>query len=228
MRPRHSLLVALLTIALTSSLAAAAPAPASDHGDRAYRDALRFAQANNLPHFTVRSGGVQRVVVNVPSAKIAEWCSTFSKGNCYIEPFFNASNTSAPNWSMLRIGDRSFQQYGQGEQYRPSTWSGRVAFPVSLTQPELATTEQKILTSPNGPWQYNGGDPERTGRNCTNWVTYKIGQFTGVTTCSVRHHMSSLVQGYHSPRMTVMAVMTSEPVQNFGQDQLQLNWPAGH
>lgn len=227
MRARHSLFAALLSVVCTAGLALAAnPSPSTPqaHGERAYRDALQFAQRNSLPFFTTRSGGIQRVVINVPSAKIAEWCNTFSKGNCYIEPFFNASNRSAPGWSMLRMGERSYQQYGQGEQYRSSTWGGRVAFPVSLTPNELSTTEQKILNSPNGPWEYNGGDPERTGRNCTNWVTYKIGQFTGVTTCSVKHHMSSLATGYHSPRMSVMAVMSDQPIQGFNQDQLRMYW----
>lgn len=224
--------LALLAALLTTSYALAnratpPPATPQSHGDRAYNDALRFARENSLPHFTVRSGGVQRVVVNVPSTKIGAWCNTFSKQNGYLEPFFNASNTSAPGWSMCRIGDRCYQQYGQGDSYRASTWGGRVAFPVSLSQQELDTTVQKIQTSPNGPWNYNGGDPERTGRNCTNWLTYKIGQFTGVTTCSVKHHMSSLVTGGHSQRMTVMAVMSNEPIQNFGQDQLRINW-GGH
>lgn len=194
------------------------------HGDRAYRDGLKFAQDNRLPHFTVNSRGKQRVVINVPSDKVQAWCQKFSKGNCYIEPFFTASNRSAPSWSYLRIGDKSHRQYGQGETYRTSAYSTRVAFPVSLSQQELSSCKTAIETSQNGPWRYNGGDPSRTGRNCTNWVTYKIGQYTGVRTASVKHHMSSLVGGYHSDRMTVMAVMSREPIQNFGQDQLQLQW----
>ena len=87
-----------------------------------------------------------------------------------------------------------------------------------------SSTESTIHTSRNGPWNYNGGNPETTGRNCTNWLTYKVGQFTGVRTASVKGHMSSLVQGYHSDRMSVMAVMSQTPIQNFGQDQLQLQW----
>jgi len=108
--------LALVAALLTTSYALAdrnvRPAAASPqaHGDRAYNDALRFARDNSLPNFTVRAGGVQRVVVNVPSAKIGAWCSTFSKQNCYLEPFFNASNRSAPGWSMCRIGDKCYQQ----------------------------------------------------------------------------------------------------------------------
>jgi len=195
------------------------------HGDRAYNDALQFARSNHLSHFTVNSNGARRIVVNVPSNKIGAWCSTFSKENCYIEPFFNTTpKTSSPSWSMLRVGNRYQQQYGQGSEYRPSTYSSRTAFPVSLSQQEMNTTLAALRNSPNGPWNYNGGDPERTGRNCTNWLTYKVGQFTGVTTASVKHHMSSLVRGYHSPRMSVMAIMSNQAVPNFGQDQLQVNW----
>jgi hypothetical protein len=197
----------------------------ASHGDRAYNDALRFAQQHNLGHFTVNKNGTRRIVVNVPSSKISDWCNTFSKGNCYIEPFFNTTpNRYAPGWSMLRVGDKTYKQYGQGSTYRSSTYGGRTAFPVSLTQQELSSTMTKIHDSPNGRWRYNGGDPETTGRNCTNWLTYKIGQFTGVRTGSVKHHMSALTRGYHSPRMSVMAVMSSEPIQNFGQDQLRTNW----
>lgn len=194
------------------------------HGDRAYNDALRFAQQNNLPHFTTQSRGIRRIVVNVTNDKLPGWCQTFSKGNCYIEPFFNVTPRSTPGWSMLRIGDQSYQQYGRGSTYRTQTYGGRTAFPVSLTQQELQSCEQAILNSPNGPWNYNGGDPERSGRNCTNWVTYKIGRYTGVTTASVKHHMSSLVGGWHSPRMSVVAIMSDRPIQQFGQDQLQMNW----
>jgi hypothetical protein len=197
----------------------------SSHGDRAYNDALRFAQQNNLGHFTVNSNGTRRIVVNVPSNKITEWCNTFSKGNCYIEPFFNTTpNRYAPSWSMLRMGDKYYRQYGQGSEYRASTYGGRTAFPVSLTRQELDSTVNAVHNSPNGRWNYNGGNPESTGRNCTNWLTYKVGQFTGVRTASVKHHMSALTRGYHSPRMSVMAIMSSEPIQNFGQDQLQTNW----
>ena len=203
-------------------------APAGNHGDRAYNDALSFARQNNLPHFTVRSGGAQRIVVNVPSEKIAAWCSTFSKGNCYIEPFFNTTPRAyAPGWSMLRVGDKCYQQYGQGSNYRAQTYGGRTAFPVSLSQQELDTAMTQIHSGYNSGFNYNGGNPEdrtRAGRNCTNWLTYKVGRYTGVTTASVKHHMSSLVGGYHSPRMTVMAIMTDRPVPNFGQDQLQTNW----
>src|SRR5512143_3440582 len=150
MKSRHTLAAALLSLVCTGSLALATPRPSTppqSHGDRAYRDALQFAQRNNLQHFTVQSGGIQRIVINVPTAKIGDWCNVFSKGNCYIEPFFNASNRNEPGWSMLRMGDRSFQRYGEGEQYRTSTWSGRVAFPVSLTADELASTETGIRTS---------------------------------------------------------------------------------
>lgn len=222
-----TLFVLLCGVARSQSRDRAAPV---NHGDRAYLDALKFAQDNRLPHFTTRSGRVQRVVVNVPSNKIQSWCQTFSKGKCYIEPFFNASNRSAPGWSMLRIGEKSHQQYGRGETYRTNTWGGRVAFPVALSQQELTACQTAIETGVNGQWNYNGGDPSYTGprsgngRNCTNWVTYKIGQYTGVRTNSVKHHMSSLVGGYHSDRMTVMAVMSNEPIQNFGQDQLRLQW----
>jgi hypothetical protein len=195
-----------------------------NHGDRAYRDALQFAERHRLPHFTVRSRGGQRLVVNVPSNKVQDWCQTFSKGKCYIEPFFTASNRSTPSWSYLRIGDRSHNKYGSGESYRTSLYSTRVAFPVSLTQQELSTCEAGIHTSTNGRWNYNGGDPTSSGRNCTNWLTYKIGQYTGVRTASVKHHMRSLVNGYHSDRMSVMAVMSRDKIQNFGQDQLQLSW----
>ena len=195
-----------------------------DHGTRAYTTAKQFAQRHNLKHFTVTSRGVQRIVVNVPSNKIKDWTKTFSNDKCFIEPFFNASNRSAPNWSMLRIGQKNWQQYGAGETYRGSTYSGRVAFPISLSESEMRTTVGKIKNSPNGRWNYNGGNPESTGRNCTNWVTYKIGQFTGVKTASVKHHMSALVGGGHSNRATVMAVMTDNPVRNFGQDQLNMQW----
>lgn len=224
MRSLHCAFVAAVSLLLGG----AALAQHATHGDRAYSDALRFAQENQLPHFTTRVGGVQRLVVNVPNAKIPAWCNLFSKQNCYMEPFFDASRNYPPSWSRLRIGNECFSQYGSGLPYNTSTGSCRFAFPVAMTQQEFATTEHKIRTSPNGPWNYNGGDPERTGRNCTNWVTYKIGQFTGVTTPSVKHHCSSLVQGYCSPRMTVMAIMTPQAIPNFGQDQLRLDWPRGH
>ena len=238
MKTRHITLIALSLI-LVSTTAFARPrgyqrtnrtnrtnttVRPQNHGDRAYNDALSFARTNNLPHFTVRNAGVKRVVVNVTSAKMQAWCNTFSKGKCYIEPHFNASKTSAPGWSMLRVGEKNWRQYGTGETYRANTYGGRVAFPISLSQQELDSTMHKIKTSNNAPFVYNGGNPETTGRNCTNWVTYKIGQFTGVTTGSVKHHMSALVNGRHSNRSTVMAVMTNEKVQNFGQDQLNLQW----
>ncbi len=194
------------------------------HGTRAFTTAKRFAEQHNLKHFTVNKGGVQRIVVNVPSSKIKAWTSTFSDGKCFIEPFFNASNKSSPNWSMLRMGPKNWQQYGKGETYRASTYSGRVAFPISLSESEMRTTVDKIKNSHNAPFKYGGGNPETTGRNCTNWVTYKIGQFTGVKTGSVKHHMRALVTGSHSDRATVMAVMTDNPVRNFGQDQLNLKW----
>ena len=194
------------------------------HGTRAYNTAKRFAEQHNLKHFSVNKGGVQRIVVNVPSGKIKEWTKTFSDGKCFIEPFFNASNKSSPNWSMLRMGPKNWQQYGKGDTYRANTYSGRVAFPISLSESEMGTTVDKIKNSPNGPWSYGGGNPETSGRNCTNWVTYKIGQFTGVKTGSVKHHMRSLVTGSHSDRATVMAVMTENPVRNFGQDQLNIKW----
>lgn len=226
--------IAIIAVALLSaSIAEArfgrrAPSGHSNHGDRAYNDALNFARQNNLPHFTTRSNGVQRVVVNVPNDKMQAWCSTFSKENCYIEPFFNVTPKGyAPNWSMLRVGDKYHRQYGQGSTYRTSTYGGRTAFPVSLTQQELNTCMTQIHNGHNSGFNYNGGNPEdrtRAGRNCTNWLTYKVGQFTGVRTASVKHHMSALVGGYHSPRMSVMAVMTDRPIQNFGQDQLRINW----
>jgi hypothetical protein len=221
----RSILPTLVTLTLLAPAASAQTretAGRQRHGDRAYRDALRFAQSNRLPHFTVQSRGVQRVVVNVPQDKLQDWCRTFSKERCYIEPFFSASNRSAPGWSYLRIGDKSYRQYGQGSSYYPG--SGRVMFPCSLTRQELSQTEHVIQTSRNGSFRYGGGDPHTTGRNCTNWVTYKIGRFTGVTTGSVKHHMSALVSGSHSDRMTVMAVTSQQPMQNFGQDQLRLRW----
>ena len=194
------------------------------HGQRAYQTAKAFAQQHNLKHFTVNQRGVERIVVNVPSTKIKAWTKAFSKDKCFIEPFFNASKRSAPNWSMLRVGDKNWRQYGTGDAYYQTTSSGRVAFPISLSTSELSSTMDTIKNSRNGSFSYNGGDPHTTGRNCTNWVTYKIGQFTGVTTASVKHHMSSLVGGHHSNRATVMAVMTDRPVSNFGQDQLQMQW----
>ena len=194
------------------------------HGQRALQTAQQFATQHKLKHFTVTKGGVQRIVVNVPSNKIQAWTQAFSKEKCFIEPFFNASNRSAPNWSMLRVGGKNWQQYGTGETYRGTTYSGRVAFPISLSTSEFNSTMETIKNSRNGSFSYNGGDPHTTGRNCTNWVTYKIGQFTGVTTASVKHHMSSLVGGRHSNRATVMAVMTDRPVSNFGQDQLNMQW----
>jgi len=194
------------------------------HGQRAYQTAKQFAQQHNLKHFTVNRGGVERVVVNVPSNKIKAWTKAFSKDKCFIEPFFNASNRSAPGWSMLRVGKKNWRQYGTGNAYYETTSGGRVAFPISLSTAEFDSTMQTIKNSRNGSFSYNGGDPHTSGRNCTNWVTYKIGQFTGVTTGSVKHHMSSLVNGRHSNRATVMAVMTSQPVSNFGQDQLNIQW----
>ena len=225
-----TLTAALVALALTAVAGAAVARETArrsttarqGHGDRAYQAALSFAQNNRLPHFTVRSRGVQRVVVNVTQNKLQDWCRTFSKGQCYIEPFFRASNRSAPGWSYLRIGDKSWQSYGNGSAYYPG--SGRVMFPCSVTQQELDQTENVIKTSRNGSFRYGGGDPHTTGRNCTNWVTYKISDFTGVRTNSVKQHMRSLVGGYHSDRMTVMAVTSARPIQNFGQDQLQLQW----
>ena len=237
MRARH-LTVTMLCIVLISTAAWARPRgqrtqrsnqPASTtsrqgHGDRAYNDALRFAQQHNLKHFTVSRRGVQRIVVNVPSAKMQQWCNTFSKGKCYIEPFFNASKTSAPGWSMFRVGEKNWRRYGSGDSYRTTTYGGRVAFPISLSETELRSTLDTIKTSRNLPFKYNGGIWSGTGQNCTDWITSKIGQYTGVSTASVKHHMSSLVQGHHSNRATVMAVMTDRPMQNFGQDQLNLQW----
>jgi len=232
MRTTRIAIVAAVALFATSTAEArlrrTAPSGHASHGDRAYNDAVNFARQNNLPHFTTRSHGTQRIVVNVPSSKIQAWCNTFSKENCYIEPFFNVTPKAyAPSWSMLRVGGKYHQQYGQGSQYRASTYGGRTAFPVSLSQQELTTTVNQIQNGYNSGFAYNGGNPEdrnRPGRNCTNWLTYKVGQFTGVRTASVKHHMSALVGGYHSPRMSVMAIMTDQPVQNFGQDQLRISW----
>lgn len=231
----------LVSISLVSAVAQARPRGRAStgrtsattarpgHGQRAYQDALTFARTHNLPHFTVRNRGRQRLVVNVPENKLGQWCQTFSKGKCYIEPFFKAGTRSAPGWSYLRIGDNTWRQYGNPSTYYSG--SGRVAFPVSLSNRELSACENAIRTSRNGPWRYNGGDPERTGRNCTNWVTHKIGQFTGVRTASVVHHMRSLVKGHHSDRMSVMAVMTRQPMQHFGPEvvgQLAESASRGH
>ena len=236
MRARH-LMIIVLGVVLVSSVAFARPrgqrqvrppttpnTQRQSHGDRAYNDALRFAQQHNLNHFTVNRRGVRRIVVNVTSAKINDWCNTFSKGKCYVEPFFNASKTSAPGWSMFRVGNKNWRRFGQGDTYRTQTWGGRVAFPISLSEGELTSTMDTIKTSRNLPFKYNGGIWSGTGQNCTDWITSKIGRFTGVSTASVKHHMSALVQGGHSNRATVMAVMTDRPVQNFGQDQLNLQW----
>lgn len=186
------------------------------HGARTYQTALRFAQENRLQHFTVpMRNGQQRLVVNVTNEKAAAWNQVFSKANGYIEPFFNASATSGPGWSQLRMGNKRWKSYGQGSDFRAETYGGRVAFPLSLSSDELRTTESCIVNGTNAPFNYNGGDPERTGRNCTNWVTYKIGQYTGVTTNSVVGHMSSMVRGSTSDRMSVMAVMSSQALPSF-------------
>ncbi len=238
MRARH-LMIITLGLVLVSTTALARPrgqqvrpqrnttnasTQRQGHGDRAYTDALRFAQQHNLKHFTVNRRGVRRIVVNVPSNKITDWCNTFSKGKCYVEPFFNASKRSAPGWSMFRVGSKNWRRYGSGDTYYNSTSGGRVAFPISLSEREMSSTMDTIKTSRNLPFKYNGGIWSGTGQNCTDWLTSKIGQFTGVSTASVKHHMSALVQGHHSNRSTVMAVMTSQPMQNFGQDQLNLQW----
>jgi|GEM_PF-6411089 len=188
------------------------------HGARTYQKALRFAQENRLQHFSVpMRNGQQRLVVNVTNAKAEAWNQLFSKANGYIEPFFNASATSGPGWSQLRMGTKRWKKYGPGSDFRAATSGGRVAFPLSLTSEELRTTEACIVNGTNAPFSYNGGDPERTGRNCTNWVTYKIGQYTGVTTNSVVGHMSSMVRGTTSDRMSVMAVMSRETLPSFDQ-----------
>ncbi len=194
-----------------------------DHGGRAYATALGFARQHKLPHFTVNKNGVKRVVVNVPSDKIGAWCNVFSQRKGYLEPFFQGSRTSKPSWSMLRMGDRSLMEFGTGDAYRPRTNSCRVAFPVSLSPQELTETGNKLKTRTNRPWAYAAGVGS-SKQNCTNWVTEELGRFTGVSTGSVKHHMRALVNGRHSNRMTVMAVMTPAKVQNFGQEQLRMEW----
>ena len=195
----------------------------ADHGAKAYTAALGFARANGLPHFTVNKNGFKRVVVNVPSDKIGAWCNVFSKRNGYLEPFFQGSRTSKPSWSMLRMGDRSLMEFGTGDAYRARTNSCRVAFPVSLSPQEMSSATQQLTSRTNRPWAYAAGVGSAK-QNCTNWVTEELGRFTGVSTGSVKHHMRALVNGRHTNRMSVMAVMTPAKVQNFGQEQLRMEW----
>ncbi len=67
-------LVALLVVGTQAHAQRYGASGDAAHGERAYTDALRFAQQNNLPHFTTQSGGIRRVVVNVTSEKIPAWC----------------------------------------------------------------------------------------------------------------------------------------------------------
>ncbi|MCA9670257.1 MAG: hypothetical protein KC503_31900 [Myxococcales bacterium] len=189
----------------------------NEHGKRSYQTALKFAKEHDLPVATVTKSGQPRILVNVPQDKVAAWTETFSAGKCFIEPFFgNNLKTGKPGWSYMRIGDKHHDRYGAGDTYRPG--SPRTAFPVALSAEEQQRTTHEITTRTNAPWNYGGGDPVRTGRNCTNWVTYVIHPYTGVQTGSVVHHGATLFDQNRSGRLTVMAVMTNALQENFGAD----------
>ncbi|MCA9665098.1 MAG: hypothetical protein KC503_05900 [Myxococcales bacterium] len=196
----------------------------NEHGKRAYNTALAFAREHDLPVVTVTRGNQPRILVNVPSAKIAAWTQAFSKEQCFIEPFFNNNHKSKPGWSMLRIGDRGYMEYGRGEDYHTTTRSHRSAFPVSLTQQEITDFSRYIKDSPNGPWRYGGGSPPWNGQNCTNWLTYWAHPYTGVQTSAVVGHAYRLFDNNVSGRMTVMGVMSAELLDNFSEAQGKANW----
>lgn len=196
----------------------------NEHGRRAFQTALKFARDNDLPVATVQRGGQPRILVNVPSAKIPAWTRAFSKQQCFVEPFFNNNRQHKPNWSMLRIGERSFEEYGRGETYHTATGSYRSAFPVSLTQGELTEFSRYIKDSPNGPWSYNGGSPPWEGQNCTNWLTYWAHPYTGVSGSSVVSHARRLFDNNVSGRMTVMGVMSPQLLEDFSASHGKANW----
>jgi hypothetical protein len=195
-----------------------------DPGRTAYSAAKRFAEQNNLPHFFMRGhNNVKRIVVNVPQNHWDGWCSVFSAENCYIEPNFRGSKTYKPGWSYLRIGNKHNDRYGAGSECRFG--AGKVHFPVKLSQSEFTRTVDKIRNSPNGSWDFMGGNPETSGRNCTNWVTEKIGRYTGVGAAAVQAHFGNLMNEYHSPRSTVVGITSTSPLTNFNaQNNYFISW----
>lgn len=196
----------------------------NEHGRRAFETALSFAREHDLPVATVQRGGQPRILVNVPSAKIEAWTHAFSKQQCFIEPFFDNNHRSKPGWSMLRIGRKSFMEYGSGEPYSMRTHSHRSAFPVSLTQQEANDFSRYIKESPNGNWRYGGGSPPWNGQNCTNWLTYWAHPYTGVQTSSVLHHARQLFDANRSGRLTVMGVMSRELIEDFSPNHGKASW----
>jgi hypothetical protein len=206
-------------------------------GLKAFRDAKAFAQANNVQHFvTTLPNGQQRVVMNVVGREqLRAYCRVFSPENGYQENFFCASATSKPGWSYHRIGDRSYQEFGQGGSYDMNVGRDRVAFPYGVSATELQANRTAIHDTPAPPFDWEGehiggvlsakrGSRSVYKRNCTDWITSIVGRMTGVETNSVVHHAGSLWSGSCSARMTVQTFITGTPIQSFGQDQLRRNW----
>jgi hypothetical protein len=212
------------------ALGPTADAQVRSPGQRAYHTALRFARNRNLPHFSQPTRAGLRLVVNVTNEHAAAWAETFAPAaeadGGYVEPFFTASPTSAPGWSRLRIGGRAFMKYGDGaaEDFDPQTGGSRFNFPVWLSAAEHAEFVGHILHTPNLPFNYNGGIESGTGQNCTDWLTSKIGQYTGVRTSSVKHHLQRMVEGPFSERMTVLAISSPDPIESFGPESIRLHW----
>lgn len=199
------------------------------HGRRVFEAGLRFAKKHNVPYFveTMRNGQ-KRLVMNVAGPEqIKAYADFFAprqrNGVYYMENFFSASATSEPSWSYLRVGGKTWNEYGQNPfNYSVNTGGVRTAFPYSVTKDELDTRMNAIKTTPNAPFSYGGGIMSGTAQNCTDWLTNVVGGVTGITTNSVKHHASSLMDAssWLSPRMTVKTVISATPIADFKNSTL--------
>jgi hypothetical protein len=194
-------------------------------GQIAFLTALGFARKHRLPRVIVARGDGKRIVVNVPNQQLEAWTETFSSDRGFMEIFFSATLHREPEWSRLRIDDRAWESYGEGEPYTHHTRTGRLAFPVLMTPSELAERQLDIQTTPNQPFKFVGGLLHgECAQNCTDWLTAKLGDLTGVRTGSVLRHARSLTNGPHSERMSVMAVMSYHKLLSLLPDDLKLDW----
>ncbi len=206
-----------------------------EQGQRTFDKGMSLAnpsRGQGLPHFTVTGrDGSKRLVINVHGeANLRKYVAVFSERNRFMEHTFNASKTSEPHWSYLRIDKRMFKKYGAGESYSFNTNSTRIAFPYSTTKREFDTRKEMILNTPAPPflWEspYPGGiHVGKWQSNCTDWVCSVNGKLTmGRKTNAVLDHAGSLWSGGHTPRMRVMAVITSQPIENFDASYMNKTW----
>lgn len=190
-----------------------------------FRRAKRFAEANSIPYYTeTMRNGQKRIVMNVHgSENLQKYVNAFSEKKGILENFFNASNSSKPNWSYHRIGSKLWREYGSGETYRTGIYSSskRLAFPYLVKHHELKAHKKALQETANPPFDHNpphmGGILSGTyKRNCTDWITAYTGKFMGMRpTNAVVSHAGQLYDGSVGQRMTVKTVITSEKITDF-------------